>query len=142
MKDLFDSYDQEDSEEEYLNPDEREQVANTIFASTDSSNSMPSSSYSRYSSEVKVEPDSRLTQFLIISFEQLVTITKRDNKLDGAILLDLPLASGDVVGCWIPKKLCSNLDLEHNTICVWDKFMVDRIEELGGLSYEPKYAVE
>jgi len=138
MKDLFGSYDQEDKDDlDYINPDEAAEVLNTV---AESERPVMGVSYHDYSSLVKIEPDSRLSQSLIISFEQLVTITKTDNKLDGAILIDLLLADGNVVECWIPKKLCSNLDLEHNTVCVWDKFMNSRIEELGGLSYEPEYA--
>lgn len=137
IKDLLDSYDSYDQQDGKKDRQESEDLVREYRADEEP---VIGVSYHDYSTLVKVELDSRLTQSLIISFEQLVIVTKRDNKLDGAILLDLPLASGDVVGCWIPKKLCSNLDLELKTICVWDKFMVDKIEELGGLSYEPEYA--
>lgn len=95
-----------------------------------------------YSSKVKVEPASRLAQSLLIHFVELLMITKEDDHYAGAILVVLELHDGSEVEQWLPKKLCSNLDYNYNTVCVWDKFMNDRIKELGGLSYEPEYAGE
>jgi len=96
-----------------------------------------------YSKDVKVETEPyRLKSSLVISFEELLTITGVDKGISaGAILVTLPLSEDrGTIEQWIPKKLCCNLDLEANTVLVWDVFMKARIENMGGLAYEPAYA--
>lgn len=128
-------------EEGYVNPDEAAEVLNTVeFSKMPPAPVATPKPYSKYSSECKVEPASRLSSALVISFEQLVIVTKEGDPYQGAILIDLVTAAGEVKEQWLPKKLCSNLDLEDNTVCVWDVFMKARISDLGGLSYEPEYA--
>jgi hypothetical protein len=92
-------------------------------------------------SRLKVEPPSRLVSSYLISFEAILHITK-ESAYEGAILLELPVASGELVEVWLPKKLCSNLDIDAQTVCVWDKFMDKKLAELdvhGGLAYEVAY---
>lgn len=137
------------TEQEYVNPAEVAEVMNVIAKSernspkwtdraTPSAPTMPKSA--NLSDHCKIEPDSRLGSALLISFEELVRVTQEGNKYGGAILVVLLTADNREVDQWLPKKLCSNLDLTHNTVCVWDTFMNERIKELGGLSYDPAYA--
>lgn len=142
IKDLFDSYDQEEEgEEEYINPDEVAEVLNTVeFSKMPPAPVATPKSNDKYSKECKVEPAPRLSSALVISFEQLVIITKEGDPYQGALLIGLVTAAGEVKEQWLPKKFCSNLDLEDNTVCVWDVFMKARISDLGGLIYEPEYA--
>lgn len=88
---------------------------------------------------VKTKPPSRLTSSFLIVFDNVLNITKQ-GQLEGAILLEVTDSEGYLKEIWLPKKVCSNLDLEKQTICIWDVIMKKKIEGLGGLAYEPSYA--
>jgi hypothetical protein len=98
----------------------------------------------QYSTICKVEIEAhRLKDSLVIAFDELCASTKdREGPKAGALLVVLTDAENEPHEVWIPKKLCSNLDLENNTVCVWDVIMNKKIEELGGLAYEPMYHAE
>ena len=92
-------------------------------------------------SRVKLEHHSRLVNCLVLIFNEVKVITKPGH-YEGALLLEVVAANGESVDMWLPKKLCSNLDLEAQTVCVWDVFMEKKmleIAELGGLATPPEY---
>lgn len=88
---------------------------------------------------VKTEPYSRLASSFLIVFDNVLNITKQ-GQLEGTILLEVTDSEGYLKEIWLPKKVCSNLNLEEQTICVWSIIMKKKIEGLGGLAYEPSYA--
>ncbi len=92
-------------------------------------------------SRVKMEHAARLLSSMVLHFNEVKAIT-RNSHYEGALLLDISAANGMNVELWIPKKLCSNLDLAGKTICIWDKFFADKIkelDELGGLACPAEY---
>jgi len=85
---------------------------------------------------VKLEHHSRLANSLVLIFNEVKVITKPGH-WEGALLLAVTAGNGEEVEMWLPKKLCSNLDLEAQTVCVWDVFMNKKLAELdtvGGLA--------
>lgn len=92
---------------------------------------------------LKTEPPVRLGQSKVIEFVSVKNITKA-SQYEGAILLDVLAEDGFELEIWFPKKLCSNLDLEAHTVCIWDKFLATKLaqldKELGrSLAIEPLY---
>jgi len=91
-------------------------------------------------SRIKEETNNyRLKSSLLLSFEDCLVITEASTD-EGAILLEVMSADDVLTEMWLPKKVCSNLDLEDKTICVWDKVLNKKIEDMGGLCLEPEYA--
>ena len=62
-----------------------------------------------------------------IAFIELQHVTKSEELEQGALLL---LVDDEAAPVWVPKKLCSNLDLDHNTVWVWDQFVDGTKQEL------------
>jgi len=62
-----------------------------------------------------------------VTFISLVHVSK-DYALDkGALLLELDdPESGEVGEVWMPKKLCSNLDMDSMTVYIWTPFLEDK----------------
>ena len=58
-------------------------------------------------------------------------MTKEGNVEAGAILVEIAGKEH-----WLPKKLCSNLDLEEGTVYVWTKFLADAKPELLEIAME------
>ena len=125
MKDLFDDYDDYDDDTD----------TSELMDERDEGN------ISSFSSEVKEESGFRLNQALVIHFEELITLTRLGVN-EGALLILVIDSEGNPHEMWLPKKLCSNLDRENKTVCVWDKVMEKKIDDIGGLNYEPVYASE
>ena len=78
---------------------------------------------SGYSSICKL--DHRVQAATLISFDNLKNVTKEGNTSAGAILIEI--CGTDY---WLPKKLCSNLDLELGTVYVWTTFLKEAKPEL------------
>lgn len=69
-----------------------------------------------YSSVCKI--DSRTDAATLVHFDEFVHSTREGNSEAGAILIRVY-----EVEYWLPKKLCSNLDLEEGTVYVWTTFL-------------------
>ena len=99
---------------------------------------------SPFSDKVKRESEARSKNTIKLSFFEVVTITQTHSVDNGAVLLSFLDAEGNIGREeWLPKKLCSNLNTEENTIQVWDKFLrgskrplLDWIEEQKELEEE------
>lgn len=80
--------------------------------------------------QVEVNAD-RLQEAIVIKFEELLQSTK-DNQGPqfGAILLLVKTGDGETTELWFPKKCCKNLDLDEQTVLVWDKIVDKKGEEL------------
>lgn len=78
---------------------------------------------SGFSSYCKI--DSRTDAATLIAFDSLKHVTKEDNTEAGAILIEI---AGQEY--WLPKRLCSNMDLDVGTVYVWTKFLESAKPEL------------
>jgi len=96
----------------------------------------------RLEQEVKLEPEYRLRETIVLHFEELLRVTREGQPRAGAILVSVATEGQEQVELWLPKGVCSNLDLTNNTVCVWDKFWKDKKKELADtgiyLAYEPQ----
>ena len=132
------------SEQDYVSPEEREEqlamMADMPIGTGNTPSALPTS-VPQYSPEVKeVTYLPFLQTSMVIAFEALHKVTQEGNPDKGALLLWLADSNGEVQDVWLPKKLCSNLDLTNRTVLVWDVIMKEKIADLGGLAYEPEYA--
>jgi hypothetical protein len=97
--------------------------------------------YDICNSRVKMEHASRLGNSLVLHFNDVLTITQQGHT-SGALLIEVMTGNGLTKELWLPKKLCSNLDLEAKTLCIWDKFWKEKAKELdhmGGLAVAAEY---
>lgn len=99
--------------------------------------------YDIQNNRIKMETAARLRSALVIHFTEVFTITETSHDR-GALLIEVVTAAHRLSKeVWIPKKLCSNLDLEAKTICVWDRFWnqkaKDELTHMGGLAYPAEY---
>ncbi len=80
---------------------------------------------------VKWASPSDLDGATLITFHSFEAATKRDDTRAGAILVNMVDADTEcgMRQQWIPKTLCSNLDLEANTVWVYTPFVVEQIKE-------------
>lgn len=93
------------------------------YANRESTGYEQPQSDSSYSSYCKI--DKRTDTATLIAFDSLKHVTKEGNVEAGAILIEI--LEEDY---WLPKKLCSNLDLAAGTVYVWTKFLKDAKSEL------------
>lgn len=131
--DLFDSYE-----------DDPDDLDPSVLSDEDEAYSIPTSNYEipdptyglhlkepgKYDHRVKVEPDSRLQQSTKVHYVDLQALTKEhEGPSQGALLLHLEVMD-EVAPVWLPKKLCSNLDLEEQTVYIWNVIWDKKWKEL------------
>lgn len=64
----------------------------------------------------------------LVAFDSLKHVTKEHDVGAGALLIEV--LDKEV---WLPKKLCSNLDLDNMTVRVWSVFLEDKLPELADM---------
>ncbi len=91
-----------------------------------------------YSDHCKVKAANYLKESLVVEFNELLKVTG-DTHYAGALLVEINSAGGGTVSMWLPKNCCCNLDLQENTVCVWDQIMNKKVDEVEGFLIEPEY---
>ena len=63
----------------------------------------------------------------LVYFISYISCSQEGNMSAGAILLKMYDIEGTEIEKWIPKKLCCNLDIDNNKVCVWKPFVKDQL---------------
>lgn len=72
----------------------------------------------------KTEPTSRLDTSTLVRFDHLQKVTKSGDFYSGTILIGVyDSEDGIVRDFWVPKKLCSNLDIDACSVYIWEVFL-------------------